>query len=86
MHAAHLEVVGEIEPGIPLLRYGKLFIVAKAGGFGMEQTLIRIIAQLKRSLEKATRVRVLRAVRKATIDINGRSCWCRSGGSIKDST
>ncbi|MEM0500900.1 MAG: four-carbon acid sugar kinase family protein [Ignisphaera sp.] len=48
MNVTHLEVVGEIEPGVPLLRYGKLFIVAKAGGFGMEQTLIRIIARLKK--------------------------------------
>jgi len=42
-----VSVVGEIEPGLPLLRYGKTYIVTKAGGFGSEHTLIRVVTRLK---------------------------------------
>ncbi|MEM3974862.1 MAG: hypothetical protein QW320_10885 [Ignisphaera sp.] len=42
-----LEVVGEVEPGVPLLRSGDLYIVTKAGGFGKDSTIIRIVARLK---------------------------------------
>jgi uncharacterized protein YgbK (DUF1537 family) len=39
-------VKGEIETGIPILNYKKFIIVTKAGGFGKEDTLIRVITKL----------------------------------------
>lgn len=42
-----LEVVGEVEPGIPLLRFDDLHIVTKAGGFGKDLSIVRIVARLK---------------------------------------
>ncbi|MEM4005006.1 MAG: four-carbon acid sugar kinase family protein [Desulfurococcaceae archaeon] len=47
MNIDSLEVVGEVEPGVPLLRSGDLYIVTKAGGFGKDSTIIRIVARLK---------------------------------------
>lgn len=43
-----LEIRGEIEPGIPILKYGNIDIVTKAGGFGQMDTLIRIASRLKK--------------------------------------
>jgi uncharacterized protein YgbK (DUF1537 family) len=43
-------VKGEIETGIPILNYKKSIIVTKAGGFGKEDTLIRVITKLKSDL------------------------------------
>jgi uncharacterized protein YgbK (DUF1537 family) len=43
-----LEIKGEVEPGIPILKCGKTEIVTKAGGFGRMDTLIRIASRLKR--------------------------------------
>jgi uncharacterized protein YgbK (DUF1537 family) len=45
-----LKVKGEIESGIPLLRYKNMNIVTKAGGFGTRATLIKISARLKKGV------------------------------------
>ncbi|MEM2263606.1 MAG: four-carbon acid sugar kinase family protein [Nitrososphaerota archaeon] len=42
-----IRVKGEVEAGIPILNYKKFIIVTKAGGFGTEDTLIRVISKLK---------------------------------------
>lgn len=42
-----LEVVGEVEPGIPMLKCGDLIMVTKAGGFGEELTIVKIVARIK---------------------------------------
>ncbi|MEM2929093.1 MAG: four-carbon acid sugar kinase family protein [Nitrososphaerota archaeon] len=42
-----IRVKGEIEIGIPILNYKKFIIVTKAGGFGKEDTLIKVITKLK---------------------------------------
>ncbi|MEM4486828.1 MAG: four-carbon acid sugar kinase family protein [Zestosphaera sp.] len=47
MNVDSLEIVGEVEPGVPLLRSGDLYIVTKAGGFGKDSTIIRIVARVK---------------------------------------
>jgi len=44
---SRLRVIGEIEPGIPLLEIQGMKFVSKAGGFGDEQTFIRAAARLK---------------------------------------
>ncbi|MCJ7632666.1 hypothetical protein MUP77_09785 [Candidatus Bathyarchaeota archaeon] len=43
-----LNVEGEIEPGIPILRCKNMKLVTKAGGFGNMDTLIRMSARLKK--------------------------------------
>jgi len=42
-----VEIKGEVEPGLPVLTSGDLYIVTKAGGFGKEGTLIRAVNVLK---------------------------------------
>jgi len=42
-----LELRGEIEPGLPILKFKDKNIVTKAGGFGTMETLIKIAARLK---------------------------------------
>lgn len=41
------KIVGEIEPGLPILKSGELLIVTKAGGFGGLETLIKVSTRLK---------------------------------------
>ncbi len=43
-------VKGEIETGIPILNYKKFIIITKAGGFGKEDTLIKVITKMKSDL------------------------------------
>jgi len=43
-----IEIKGEIEPGLPLLKHKSMNIVTKAGGFGNTDTLIKISARLKK--------------------------------------
>lgn len=43
-----VEIEGEIEEGIPILKYKGRSIVTKAGGFGNMYTLIKIAARLKK--------------------------------------
>jgi uncharacterized protein YgbK (DUF1537 family) len=45
--AGVLEVEGEIEPGLPILKYKDLNLVTKAGGFGDEETLAKAVLRLK---------------------------------------
>jgi uncharacterized protein YgbK (DUF1537 family) len=47
MNIDALDVIGEIEPGVPLLRYKDFFFVTKAGGFGKDSTIVRIVARIK---------------------------------------
>ncbi|MGQ9781281.1 MAG: four-carbon acid sugar kinase family protein [Nitrososphaeria archaeon] len=42
-----LELKGEIEPGLPILKFKDMSIVTKAGGFGSMETLIKVAARLK---------------------------------------
>uniref|UniRef100_A0A7C4JM36 Four-carbon acid sugar kinase family protein n=1 Tax=Ignisphaera aggregans TaxID=334771 RepID=A0A7C4JM36_9CREN len=42
-----LEVIGEVEPGIPILKCGDLIMVTKAGGFGEELTIVKIVTRIK---------------------------------------
>lgn len=42
------KILGEIEPGLPILKSGGLLIVTKAGGFGGSETLIKVSTRLKR--------------------------------------
>ncbi|MCX8188413.1 MAG: four-carbon acid sugar kinase family protein [Nitrososphaeria archaeon] len=41
------KIIGEIEPGLPILKSEELFIVTKAGGFGGLETLIKVSTRLK---------------------------------------
>lgn len=41
------KIIGEIEPGLPILKSGELLIVTKAGGFGGLETLIKVSTRLK---------------------------------------
>jgi len=50
------KILGEIEPGLPLLRSKDLLIVTKAGGFGGLETLIKVSTRLK-SVNKRCLVR-----------------------------
>ena len=38
-----LELLGEVQPGLPLARAGGLTIITKSGGFGDRQTLARLV-------------------------------------------
>ncbi len=42
-----VKVVGEIEPGLPLLKYDNTYLVTKAGGFGRKDTLIKVATRVK---------------------------------------
>ncbi len=42
-----VSVIGEIEPGLPLLKHKNSYIVTKAGGFGKEDTLIKTVVRIK---------------------------------------
>ena len=48
LQISSLEIEGEIEPGLPILKYKNYHIVTKAGGFGSPETLIKIALRLKR--------------------------------------
>ena len=50
------KILGEIEPGLPLLLSKDLLIVTKAGGFGGSETLIKVSTRLK-SVNKRCLVR-----------------------------
>ncbi|MEM3403493.1 MAG: four-carbon acid sugar kinase family protein [Nitrososphaeria archaeon] len=51
LQISSLEVVGEVEPGLPILKYKKYYLVTKAGGFGSSETLIKITSRLKSMVE-----------------------------------
>jgi len=42
-----VEVIGEVEPGVPLLKHDGICIVTKAGGFGNDQTIIKTVVRIK---------------------------------------
>jgi len=42
-----LELKGEIEPGLPILKFKDMNVVTKAGGFGSMETLVKVAARLK---------------------------------------
>jgi uncharacterized protein YgbK (DUF1537 family) len=43
-----IEIKGEVEPGLPILKYEKIDIVTKAGGFGNKDSLIKVTTRLKK--------------------------------------
>jgi uncharacterized protein YgbK (DUF1537 family) len=49
LRVENIEIIEEVEPGIPLLVLsGELKAVTKAGGFGDDDTLLRIVKRLRR--------------------------------------
>jgi 4-hydroxythreonine-4-phosphate dehydrogenase len=54
LHLPGIELLGEVEPGVPLGLLGTLPIVTKAGAFGTPQTLLRARAALHALLLPAT--------------------------------
>ncbi|MDB6454567.1 four-carbon acid sugar kinase family protein [Falsirhodobacter sp. 20TX0035] len=42
-----LHLLGEVLPGLPVARAGDLTIVAKSGGFGPEDTLVRLVRMIR---------------------------------------
>jgi len=44
----NIEILDEIQPGVPVLRLDKLTAVTKAGGFGQQDILIQATKYLKR--------------------------------------
>jgi uncharacterized protein YgbK (DUF1537 family) len=43
-----VEIKGEIEPGLPILSFNNTLLVTKAGGFGSETTIMKVVGRLGR--------------------------------------
>ena len=51
--ADRVSIVEEIEPGIPLVRLSNgMLAVTKAGGFGVEDSLVQATQRLRRMMSK----------------------------------